>query len=108
VTVREYGSSYRVIVSETAVQINARLVDLRDGALLWEGTARASSAEQQQSQSSVIGLLVQALVAQVVGSTSDAAYNYAGIANARLISGPGGVLYGPRSPRSGQPPVPPR
>jgi len=32
----------------------------------------------------------------------------AGIANARLISGPGGVLYGPRSPRSGQPPTPPR
>jgi hypothetical protein len=109
VTVREYGSTYRVIVSETAVQVIARLVDLRDGALLWEGTARASSAEQQQqSQGGVIGLLVQALVAQVVGSATDAAYNYAGIANTRLVSGPGGVLYGPRSPRSGQPPTPPR
>ncbi|HEU5295009.1 MAG TPA: GNA1162 family protein, partial [Burkholderiaceae bacterium] len=109
VTVREYGSSYRVVVSETAVQVNAKLVDLRDGALLWEGTARASSAEQQQqSQGGVIGLLVQALVLQIVGNTTDAAYNYAGIANARLISGPQGLLYGPRSPRSGQPPAPPR
>jgi hypothetical protein len=108
VTVREYGSSYRVLVSETAVRVNAKLVDLRDGELLWEGTARASSAEQQQSQGSLTGLLVQALVLQIVGSTTDAAYNYAGIANARLISGPEGVLYGPRSPRSGQPPAPPR
>jgi hypothetical protein len=108
VTVREYGSSYRVLVSETAVRVNAKLVDLRDGELLWEGTARASSAEQQQSQGSLTGLLVQALVLQIVGSTTDAAYNYAGIASARLISGPEGVLYGPRSPRSGQPPAPPR
>lgn len=109
VTVREYGSSYRVIVSETAVQINAKLVDLRDGALLWEGTARASSAEQQQqNQGGIIGLLAQALVNQIISSTTDAAYKYAGIANARLINGPEGVLYGPRSPRSGQPPVQPR
>jgi hypothetical protein len=108
VTVREYGSSYRVLVSETAVRVNAKLVDLRDGELLWEGTARASSAEQQQSQGSLTGLLVQALVLQIVGSTTDAASHYAGIATARLISGPEGVLYGPRSPRSGQPPAPPR
>ena len=108
VSVREYGSRYQVIVSETAVQVNAKLVDLRDGALLWEGTARASSAEQQQSQSSIVGLLVQALVNQIVGSATDAAYNYAGLANERLIRGPEGVLFGPRSPSSGQPPAPPR
>ena len=108
-TVREYGSSYRVLYSETAVQVNARLVDLRDGALLWEATARASSAEQQQqSQGGLVGLLVQALVMQIAGSVSDAAYNYSGIAGTRLISGPEGVLYGPRSPRSGQPPARPR
>ncbi|HTT11071.1 MAG TPA: DUF799 domain-containing protein [Burkholderiaceae bacterium] len=108
-TVREYGSSYRVLVSETAVQIDAKLVDLRDGALLWQGNARASSAEQQQqNQGGILGLLVQALVNQIIGSTTDAAYNYAGVANARLIGGPEGVLYGPRSPRSGQPPAQPR
>ncbi len=107
-TVREYGSSYRVIYSETAVQVIARLVDLRDGALLWEGTARASSAEQQQQSQGLVGLLVQALVMQIAGSVTDAAYSYSGTASARLISGPEGVLYGPRSPRSGQPPAQPR
>lgn len=107
--VSEYGSRYQILTSETAVRVNARLVDLRDGALLWEGTARASSAEQQQQgQGGLVGMLAQALVNQIINSTTDAAYNYAGIANARLINGPEGVLYGPRSPRSGQPPAQPR
>ncbi|HUL67190.1 MAG TPA: DUF799 domain-containing protein [Burkholderiaceae bacterium] len=106
-TVSEYGSSYHILVSETAVRVNAKLVDLRDGALLWEGSARASSAEQQQQSQGLIGLLVTALVNQIIGSTTDAAYNYAGTADWRLISGPEGVLYGPRSPKSGQPPAVP-
>lgn len=104
-SVGEYGTRYQVIVSDTAVQIRARLVDLRDGALLWDGTARASSAEQQQSQGGLVVLLVQALVYQIINTTTDAAYGYAGIASARLINGPEGVLYGPRSPRAGQPPA---
>lgn len=104
IRITEYGTSYRVLVSETAVQVHARLIDLRDGKVLWEGKARASSAEQQQSQSSLAGMLVAALVNQIVGTTTDAGYNYAGIANARLLLGPEGVLYGPRSPRAGQPP----
>ena len=107
-TVSEYGSSYHILVSETAVRVSAKLVDLRDGALLWEGSARASSAEQQQQSQGLIGLLVTALVNQIIGSTTDAAYGYAGTADARLISGPEGVLYGPRSPKSGQPPAVPR
>ena len=83
-------------------------LDLRDGAVLWEGRARASSAEQQQSQSSLAGMLVAAVVNQIIGTTTDAGYNYAGMANGRLILGPEGVLYGPRSPRAGQPPAPVR
>ncbi len=106
--VSEYGSKYMIITSETAVRVDAKLVDLRDGALLWEGTARASSAEQQQAQGGVVGLLAQALVNQIISSTTDAAYGYAGMANDRLLRGPEGVLYGPRSPSSGQPPAPPR
>ncbi|MCA3220193.1 MAG: DUF799 domain-containing protein [Burkholderiales bacterium] len=108
IKIREYGTTYRVIASETAVQVSAQLVDLRDGAVLWEGRARASSAEQQQSQSSLAGMLVAAVVNQIIGTTTDAGYNYAGMANGRLILGPEGVLYGPRSPRAGQPPAPVR
>lgn len=104
IKVRRYGTSYAVLVSETLVQADARIVDLRTGLLLWEGTAQASSAEQQQSQGGLVGLLVAALVNQIVGTATDAAYNYAGIASGRLLGAPryNGVLPGPRSPNYGK------
>lgn len=107
IKVTKYGTSYAVLTSETRVEAEARIVDLRTGELLWQGKAVASSAEQQQqSQGGLIGLLVAALVQQIVGTTTDAAFNYAGIANTRLLGGPryNGVLPGPRSPHYGQPP----
>ncbi len=106
--VKQYGTSYAVISSDTVVSVEARIVDLRTGQQLWEGTARASSAEQQrQGQGGVVGLLVTALVKQIIGTATDAGFNYAGIANQRLLSAPmaHGVVYGPRSPNAGQVPA---
>lgn len=98
--VTRYGTSYAVISSETAVSAEARIVDLRTGALLWEGRATASSAEGQSSQGGLVGLLVQAVVNQIIGTVSDASFNYAGLASSRLLGAPrpNGVLHGPRSP----------
>jgi hypothetical protein len=107
VKVKKYGTSYAVIASETRVEIEGRIVDLRSGALLWQGMAAATSAEQrQQSQGGLIGLLVMAVVQQIVGTATDAAYGYAGIANQRMLGAPSynGVLPGPRSPLYGRPP----
>lgn len=105
--VTKYGTSYQVIASETRVEVEGRIVDLRTGELLWQGKAFATSAEQaQQAQGGLVGLLVMALVKQIVGTASDAAYNFAGVASARLMGAPryNGVLPGPRSPAYGQPP----
>lgn len=105
IRVKKYGTSYAVVFSDTRVEVDARIVDLRSGLVLWEGKAVASSAEQQQQQQGgLIGLLVAAVVQQVIGTASDAAFNYAGIANVRLLSAPryNGVLPGPRSPIYGQ------
>ena len=46
-------------------------------------------------------------VTSSIGTATDAGFNYAGIANQRLLSAPmpHGVLYGPRSPSAGQIPV---
>ena len=99
--------SSAVVASETRVEIEGRMIDLRTGERLWEGTAFASSAEQnQQSQGGLIGLLVTAIVKQIVGTATDAAYNYGGVASMRLMGAPryNGVLPGPRSPLYGQPP----
>lgn len=106
--VKQYGTSYAVVASETKVEVEGTIVDLRTGQLLWQGKAVASSAEQrQQNQGGLIGLLVTAVVEQIVGTATDAAFNYAGIANQRLLGAPrlNGVLPGPRSPLFGQPPA---
>ena len=105
--VTKYGTSYQVIASETRVEIEGRIIDLRSGDILWQGKAFATSAEQsQQAQGGLVGLLVTALVKQIVGTASDAAYNYGGLASMRLMGAPryNGVLPGPRSPLYGQPP----
>lgn len=106
--VRHYGTSYAVIGSETRVTVDARIVDLRSGALLWQGSATASSAEQQnQSGGGIVGLLVMAIVKQIIESSTDASFNYAGITNQRLLGSrrENGILPGPRSPRAGQVPA---
>lgn len=110
IRVKKYGTSYQVVASDTRVEVEAHILDLRSGTLLWQGKAVASSAEQQQQQpGGLIGLLVAAVVHQIIGTASDAAFNYAGIADARLLGAPryNGVLPGPRSPAYGQLPAAP-
>ncbi|CAN5325449.1 DUF799 domain-containing protein [soil metagenome] len=104
VTVKRYGSVYKVIASETAVAVEARVVDLRSGKELWKGSAVASSAEQSNnSQGGIIGLLVKAVIEQVVNNLSERSHPMAGIASQRLLGAgrPNGLLYGPRSPLYG-------
>ena len=67
----EYGTSYLVISSETVVTASARLVDLRTGKLLWEGSASASGAEQQGIGGGLIGMLVVAVVNQIANTLTD-------------------------------------
>lgn len=106
IKVLRYGTSYRIIDSETRVEVQGRIVDLRTGQELWTGTALASSAEQsQQSQGGLVGLLVTAIVKQIIGTVADASYGFAGTAQARLLGAPryNGILPGPRSPQYGKP-----
>jgi hypothetical protein len=110
IKVKKYGTSYNVISSESRVEVEGKVVDLRSGDLLWEGKAVATSAEQQQqNQGGLIGLLVMAAVKQVIGAATDESYRYAGIANFRLLGTPvyNGILPGPRSPMAGKPPIGP-
>lgn len=105
INVKHYGTSYQVIGSESRVTVEARLMDLRQSALLWEGSATASTAEQQQSSNAgLVGLLVKAVVNQVIGTLTNASHPIAGLANQRLLLAgrPAGMLFGPRSPHFGK------
>lgn len=99
--VKQYGTRYQVVGSETRVTVEGRIVDLRSGVQIWQGAATASSAEQSNSnQGGLVGLLVKAVVEQVLNTVTDASFGYAAIANQRLLGVPmpNGVLPGPRRP----------
>ncbi|RIX47631.1 MAG: hypothetical protein D3M94_08165 [Rhodocyclales bacterium GT-UBC] len=108
INVRQYGTSYTVIASETRVTAEGRLVDLRSGQVLWTGAATASSAEGESNSGGLIGMLVKAAIKQIAETISSQGHVIAGRTSARLLSGgiPNGILYGPRSPKYLQDGVP--
>jgi hypothetical protein len=107
IKINKYGTSYQVVASETLVEAQARIVDLRSGALLWEGRAAASSGEQGSGGGGLAVMLVSAIVHQIVSTATDAAYGFAGVADSRLLGAPryNGILAGPRSPAYGKDPA---
>ena len=106
ITVTKFGSTYVVVNSETLVRVEGKLMDLKTGAILWQGMAQASSAEQQQQQQGgLAGLLIAAIVKQVLASTFEDGHRYSGVATERLLATGvprNGLLYGPRSPNFGK------
>jgi hypothetical protein len=100
ISIENYGASYKVLTSDTVVTAKARLIDAKTGELLWTGEATASSAESDNNNNlGLAGLLVKAIVKQVVSSAVDQGHDISKITSTRLLSPkPNGLLYGPRSP----------
>jgi hypothetical protein len=105
--VTQYGSVYTVLDSTTVVAASAKLVDLKTGDVLWQGTGRATGKELgvnvDVNAFGLIGMLVQAAVKQVANTLSDDSVAVAGLTSRRLLSAgpPNGLLYGPHSPKYG-------
>lgn len=110
INVKQYGTTYAVIASETRVTAEGKLVDLRSGSTLWTGSATASSAEgSNNSGGGLVGLLVRAAIRQIIETVSDQGHTIAAQTSVRLLSAgrSNGILYGPRSPmyqKDGTPP----
>lgn len=105
-TIKRYGSTYYVLGSATVVEAQARLVDARSGALLWDGKATASSEEGKSNNNGLVGMLITAVVQQIISSATDQSHEIAGIASQRLLSvrAGNGILPGPRHPAYGATP----
>lgn len=101
-TIEKYGTNYVVLSSETVVTISATLVDLRSGTVLWQDKATASSAETRGNNG---GGFIGAAVNQIVETITDRSFDIAAISSSRLLfsEGHNGLLYGPKSPKYGQP-----
>ncbi|WP_370519952.1 DUF799 domain-containing protein [Bordetella sp. 15P40C-2] len=99
-TVKQYGSTYKVVSSMITVELEASLVDLRSGANLWRGATTVVHGGDNNNNNSLIGMLVGAMVAQIANTLSDRSYDVAGMADTQLLYAgrPGGMLFGPRSP----------
>lgn len=101
IKVKQYGTSYSVIASKTVVTVEGKIVDLRSGKLIWQGASTASSAESSDggNPGGLTGMLVKAVISQIVSTVTDASFDFAAIADKRLLGAPvkDGVLYGPRS-----------
>ncbi|WP_296661867.1 DUF799 domain-containing protein [Paraburkholderia sp.] len=102
--VSQYGTVYRVLDSATIVTASAKLVDLKTGAVLWQGMASANSNEgNNNSGGGLIGMLVTAAIKQIANSLTDRSHDIAGVTSYRLLHAgpPSGLLYGPHSPKYG-------
>ena len=103
VTIKQYGQKYFVVGSSAIVALEARLVDAKSGQEIWNGSASANSNENNSGNSAgLVGLLVEAVVTQVIGDAFDASYQTSKIATARMLSpqNVNALLYGPRHPKS--------
>lgn len=105
-TIEQYGTNYVILASDTVVTVSANLVDLRTGDILWQGAARASSAETRgNSGGGLVGMLVEAALNQIIETVTDRGFDIAAMTTNRLFSAESynGLLHGPRSKKYGQP-----
>ncbi|HXA45849.1 MAG TPA: GNA1162 family protein [Candidatus Angelobacter sp.] len=98
VTLRQYGTKYEVISSVTSVTADAKLVDVKTGLTLWEGSTTAQQGSGD-SGGGIIGALVTAAASQIVNSATDPAHQVSSMANYQLFTPKdGGLLPGPYCP----------
>jgi len=102
IRIKQYGSKYQVLQTSVSVAVDAKLVDLKTGQTLWTGEKELVQANNN-SNNGIAGILVGALVDQIVNNLSDKAYPLSGMVSQQLLTPtytPGvGLLYGPRSPK---------
>ena len=103
INIKDYGTSYAVISSSTKVVLEAKLIDIKSGVKLWEGTATAIE-DSSSGQSSLLGMLVSAVISQVANTISDKSYDLAAMADAYLFSSNchNCILYGPYATHYGK------
>lgn len=80
--VEEFGTSYKVLSSVTRVTIRGRLVDLRNGRILWEGK---SSAGSSSGGDNIASALIGSVVGQVLDTLTEESHSIAGEATFRLL-----------------------
>lgn len=94
----DYGSTYEVIASVTVVSAKARLVDVKTGAQLWDGTVYLRQSDGGNS-GNIIANLIATAIDQIINSATDRAHDVSRLANYQLLTNKeNGLLNGPYVP----------
>jgi len=100
ITITRYGASYRVISSAVEAAASAKLIDLRTGQELWSGQANIV-LQNNNSGGGLAGILIGAVVDQIVNTVSDQSYKAGRMADYRMLSAghQNSILFGPYHPK---------
>lgn len=94
-TVKDWGTAYRILDSATTVSVTGRLVDLRTGDEFWANKT-AIQQSSSEGQRDIVAMLVVAVVNQVVASATDPAHKLAPVVAGGLVANTyNGMLLGP-------------
>lgn len=98
INIREYGSKYVLLDSQTTVDIYAKLIDLNSGNLLWARHEKVVESANK-GNNDLIGLLINAVVTQIINSIQDNSYEVAKTTDFITFSTDCSkcILHGPRS-----------
>jgi hypothetical protein len=94
----DYGSTYEVIASVTVVSAKARLVDVKSGIQIWDGTVYIRQSDGGNS-GNIIANLIATAIDQIINSATDRAHGVSRLANYQLLTNKdNGLLNGPYVP----------
>lgn len=98
-TIKDWGTKYRVIDSVTRVHLVGQLIDADTGIVLWQGEYNLERSSSE-GQSDLIGMLVVAVIQQIISNFSDPTRDVARMNNTQLFWNDfSGLLIGVRHPR---------
>lgn len=106
--VKDYGTKYKVISSVTTVTVEAKLIDAKNGSIIWSGEKNITIDSSNNSNNDIFSLIVNAVITQISNKVSDKAYIVAGAVDTGLLSSEetNSILFGPYNPGYKKPVIP--
>jgi len=82
-TIKEWGTQYKLIDSQTIINISAKLVDTESGTTIWQSTKRMVKSSSE-NRNGIAEMLVAALINQVMSNFLDPSIDVARILNKNM------------------------
>jgi len=99
VTIKEWGTKYKVIDSQTIIYVYAKLIDTDTGNQIWQNASKVVKSSNDNANN-IVEMLIAALVNQILSNFFDPTIDVAHVVNRRLYyNGYNGLLQGKYHPQ---------